>query len=686
MVHGVQGVGGLQYADLNKNEFPLHTTTYPITRGMRAELACTIIICILGVISQIKFWKMLKERKAKKEQLRLDDQARRDERDSWHGKIVENRNTRSLAAWEAVYGDNNGKFSDETPLDSLKKSASVSEREIETIEMEDLDASSKQSKKYTTTHAADGVPSRSALAGPATLGLEYAYSDFSWPGEFKASKSDIERSIDRVDPVEPIVPALPFSTLVEQDRAKGYDESREIEALPSRYSGDLHNGSERASFEIELLEDDRASSIAATMDEAPDMDALSTKRLSFATTVHTARDLAVSFEAFKAQSGPSTPGEQPLEVNDNEELVQQPTSERSKNEGSSEQKEEVPPVPELKDGILPNAISKVAHVYRTNEWAKHVADADKPETVDESLNPEEPAVHVDVGRTEEAPRPVDARALSPEELQPQFFRKVSNPYRKNSQEALRRQSNGTPVYSFQRQTSNSSLHDSKQPNRRTSKLPTQQPLVESPSEDRLQVPANLMDERNLRVQSGPTTVNFNALMPPSSSNPTSQSASTPPVEGSEPVTDADTTFAQRKSLLAQGRITPEPRQLHSAQGHRPSTARVASPSNQGLIYDSHQPKRHSSLTPIKQNAMLTQWRQSLQQEHHYGRPDVYAGQRQRQSMLDYHRLKDHQEQKEQAERKQKEKIMERAMRTPDFSEKHRDAMRKMQAQAHESKK
>ncbi len=40
--------------DLNKDVFPIHTSTYPITRGIRVEIAGTIVLFLFGVVSQIK--------------------------------------------------------------------------------------------------------------------------------------------------------------------------------------------------------------------------------------------------------------------------------------------------------------------------------------------------------------------------------------------------------------------------------------------------------------------------------------------------------------------------------------------------------------------------------------------------------------------------------------------------------
>ncbi|KAH7632331.1 hypothetical protein B0T09DRAFT_397999 [Sordaria sp. MPI-SDFR-AT-0083] len=45
--------------DLNDDIFPLGTVTYPLTRGIRAEIAAIMIIFAAGIVSQLKLWRLL---------------------------------------------------------------------------------------------------------------------------------------------------------------------------------------------------------------------------------------------------------------------------------------------------------------------------------------------------------------------------------------------------------------------------------------------------------------------------------------------------------------------------------------------------------------------------------------------------------------------------------------------------
>jgi len=52
--------------NLNQNLFPLGATTYPLTRGIKVEIAATVIIFIFGVLSQSRLWRLIKERRAQR--------------------------------------------------------------------------------------------------------------------------------------------------------------------------------------------------------------------------------------------------------------------------------------------------------------------------------------------------------------------------------------------------------------------------------------------------------------------------------------------------------------------------------------------------------------------------------------------------------------------------------------------
>ncbi|KAK7970304.1 hypothetical protein PG988_009377 [Apiospora saccharicola] len=93
--------------DLNSNLFPLGATTYPITKGMRVELALTVIFCGIGIISQLRLWKVIQERRTKRAEARAEARKQMDEEEANLGRQVEAENARERRQWEATYGQRN---------------------------------------------------------------------------------------------------------------------------------------------------------------------------------------------------------------------------------------------------------------------------------------------------------------------------------------------------------------------------------------------------------------------------------------------------------------------------------------------------------------------------------------------------------------------------------------------------
>ena len=90
---------------LNGNVFPLGTTTYPITRGIRVEIACIILLFVVGIMSQLKIWKVIKEGRDRKTAKLQDEEQRREQNEEELGRRVEDISNRERAQWEAAYGD-----------------------------------------------------------------------------------------------------------------------------------------------------------------------------------------------------------------------------------------------------------------------------------------------------------------------------------------------------------------------------------------------------------------------------------------------------------------------------------------------------------------------------------------------------------------------------------------------------
>ena len=97
---------------LNKNVFPLDTVTYPHTRGIRVELASIVFISILGLISQMRLWMVIKDRRQHKAAERLKEEHDREEAEEAIGRRVEQDISGQRVRWEALYGGKDRTYRD----------------------------------------------------------------------------------------------------------------------------------------------------------------------------------------------------------------------------------------------------------------------------------------------------------------------------------------------------------------------------------------------------------------------------------------------------------------------------------------------------------------------------------------------------------------------------------------------
>lgn len=742
---------------LNDAEFPIHTNTYPITRGIRVEIAGTVVLCLFGIMSQIKVWKIVKERKLKSEAVRLQDDKKRELRDSKIGKRVEQNNERSLARWEALYGNSGRNEDSSTGTDDsdAKKSSSVAEREIGSIEMDDMSSvPGDRSSKQIRHSVMEVVPEQETPKPELQLDINQHENDYGWWTEdFRSAKTQsnapsvTEGSLAEMipSPTAPPVPQVPYMeappTPKEEVKSEEDKPVHERRGIPLDALGLQKLNAQQAPAALPRIEDDRASSVAATLDDEPEMNV---NRLSVAPSLYQTDGvekggLSPFSDEFKVedkargQSPARTPGtetETPvLEDDDDEVLVRPPTADaeagasrvrwgeakrdsQSKSPGIEEEPEEksesekAPSIHSLREERLPESISKVAMAYRTNEWAKHIADAPEPDMEEEPQGEvEEASVQVEYQRpatATEKPRSVDPEALlatgAPQVKSP---KQGSNPYRQPSKDgkARRHSNNATPVYAFQRtnsdqsqsqslqrQGSSNSMHQG-QPklDRKTSQPLSNQILVESPIEEaassQYETPLgstlNLLDARNSRLDNRMTTTSFNALNVPTSTTPLSET-------GTGTSSQENLPLSQRKDLIDQGVIRPmSPPQKAKVRhsGTTPNILRSASSSNQqNLIYDSHQPRRSHTVDTRKQSQMLSQWRQSLQAETSQT-PTTMLEEQARMQMIMQQRHAEHQSRKKEREREGRERERDVAMRTSMLAGAHQDALRRMQAKA-----
>ncbi|KAI1800645.1 hypothetical protein F4811DRAFT_538219 [Daldinia bambusicola] len=91
--------------NLNDDLFPLEATTYPLTKGIKVEVAIIIVLTVLGLISQFKLWRVIQEHRERRLEAQAEFQRMRDEEEANVGRRVEEDNERERRQWETAYGD-----------------------------------------------------------------------------------------------------------------------------------------------------------------------------------------------------------------------------------------------------------------------------------------------------------------------------------------------------------------------------------------------------------------------------------------------------------------------------------------------------------------------------------------------------------------------------------------------------
>jgi len=503
--------------DLNTDEFPLGTNTYPINRGMRVETAAIVLLFLLGLVTQSKLYQKIKQHREERDAEAAQDAETREKRESAIGKRVMDTVSRDRARWDSLYDRENGAST--TDEDGMKRAyASLSDRHIssEDMEMSDLGSdreihesgigaskpASRLGVTITTVEAHDEdeirpIGARKDIAGfmmreqspeqiPQDLEtmerpLSAAEAAFANSSNNPSPRVSVQQPVVASPPVVPLPFRVPVGSEEEPKKAATNVGSR-IESLSRRLSGkrtSVASSMKRQSFQslpdagpsqedliVRHIEDDRASSIAATIDLL-DIDDLSPDALpeprspldqNFASqqqpvleytaeglpqeSVSTSgvermteateqsghlrpidhlrpdvtafrKSVAESFRLSMLSDGdeerlkPEEDVEEELKPNDS---VSRPVSlqsalpERRNSLKSAVTKSEVSHAETLE--TLKNNVPELPKnlmIYRTNEWAKHAAEADAP-SVEEIERPESPGVQVQHEKPQQNPR------------------------------------------------------------------------------------------------------------------------------------------------------------------------------------------------------------------------------------------------------------------------------------------
>lgn len=260
-----------------------------MTRGIRVELAATIIIAVLGVISQVRLWNLIKERRAKEEASRLEHTRKIEEEDAEVGRRLEEKNIQERAEWELIYG--NGKAADskavsvsETAVGDSRRgsdgfeesSDNDKEGEIELKEMPSPDASGS---------ASDGEKTRQG--GNDTRELEAVpEEDSSQQGEpanqEKSAEKEVQPEGKTSRPTTPVITHVlgevnddasengaDIGSEVGTPRSKRFSGREMLNRLSWRNSNGVMNASQ--SQENLVAHDDASSSVLGVVDDIHEM-------------------------------------------------------------------------------------------------------------------------------------------------------------------------------------------------------------------------------------------------------------------------------------------------------------------------------------------------------------------------------------------------------------------------------
>ncbi|VUC33548.1 unnamed protein product [Clonostachys rosea] len=360
---------------LNKNLFPLGADTYPVTKGIRVQSAAIIIIFFVGVVSQIKLWRVVREKRVQRAEERAKQQRDLEAEEANVGRQIEEATARDRRAWEREYGNaetGNSSLSDNVSEKRLREGDNcsikpVSEVQVyEMTEMAESDRSRHQAEplekdvdgKVTVRVAADDTPD----ASPFT-------DDGNDDPRIRSPRTSTSQSLSisaekRRQSQEPTSTEVP-QDLVIASKADREDDESSLAVTLDRQS--LDSGRRSALGGVELKEIEITARLSQDdtqrLKSEPDQD--TKKHLSANTVSETLTNAQNDIKTVNSHH------EDPKSASQNG------NTEKPKSATSG-----VSARASLTKDHLPRTLSRVALSYRTNEWAKHLAYADTPDPED----------------------------------------------------------------------------------------------------------------------------------------------------------------------------------------------------------------------------------------------------------------------------------------------------------------
>ena len=455
--------------NLNDDLFPLGTVTYPITRGIKVELAAVILLFCAGVVSQLKLWRLVQARRAKRDADRLADEQNLAKEEEQVGRDIEAANARDREQWEAVYGD--GTYVPGTVPPAGPGSTTAGEGDSGVCDMDSekgekgsrsRDASSSSQSNASNAEiemdnmqpkgAAETVMEQDAKDGAVTVRVaQDEYPQGLPPAELEAevvvagAHASAHRVSAQPTTASPGIVPLPFTVPHKSNNENENDDENddddrssvatfadEDEVVPSTTARRRPQSSQPSNLAKRLSQgsaglfrslSQRSKRASAALDEAmangtagngQSKEELVSRRASAMMIRHVQDDdnssLAVTMDGMSSdeeeEEDDSKANPESREIEVKAQLASEADASSLKTpQGDTADKhisaaaastdtsaaEPVAPTTpaNLKDR-LPRSLSRVAMSYRTNEWAKHLSNADAPEF--ETLQLGEPVV------------------------------------------------------------------------------------------------------------------------------------------------------------------------------------------------------------------------------------------------------------------------------------------------------
>ena len=601
-------------------------------------------------MSQMKIWKIIKERREEREADQRRKEHQQNLSDEEQGRRVEQGNAVDRAMWEDTYGEDKDKtnvqehYQDSgvgTDEPSSTRKGSLSE--AEGIEMENLKGSTDGSRGRVTVHVArDSIyevnpttGERSTESVPKASGepsIRQSHTEPCNPSDSGASVREVP-NIDHDLTLLPKVVHLPFKVpeidAQSDDSCSSVGASAASDHLPNRSSKRLPGtsimrrlskrsqrsyvagGTSKEALVVPHVDDDRRSSIAATIDfdeeamsrsQTPALD----KRASQASLdilraqIHqsldpsfipeyspepsvvdaaAARELPASNSPSTASSRRSSTGSIAKAKDHSADTADAYLAGPTAPSEASEQRAAVTGL----SGNLPDGASKVVMAYRTNEWAKHLDVAELPEVDPLIVNKRQsqgPA------QQSESAAPVNVRALQQTPLNAEPAPAITHADLPSSKRRSSTFLSRNPISkSKEGEQSRPSLHPLTVA-KNVERMPSQTSLANSVSRTSSQTSLNSNQSRNdnyrpplPKFRSSSTSLSANRNPYRSSSGP----LATSPLVESPIEEDVESSFPAR--------FTPQPNHLMSQRDRiitsKPSSTSLLRTSYSNVALDQH---------------------------------------------------------------------------------------------------